>query len=182
MKTCAIDSDCPEYPYHVCGIVTASVCDHKAVFPVESREIGGIIIFAVVMALSNIAGVGGGGVAIPIIMATFVFTTKPAIAISSFSIFLTTLGRFIMNFRERNPEKPNVVVIDYDLAMIMMPTTLAGAQVGAIILVTFPSLIIQIILTIMLAFLAIQSTFKAISITKKENLARKAAVAPEPNQ
>ena len=90
-------------------------------------EIAGIFVFAVIMALSNIAGVGGGGVAIPIIMAMFVFPTKPAIAISSLSIFLTTLARFFFNFRERHPEKHNVVVIDYDLVAIMMPTTLAGA-------------------------------------------------------
>lgn len=126
----------------VCGIKTDKVCGHKGVFPVEPLEIGGIIIFAVVMALSNIAGVGGGGVAIPIIMAFFFFNTKPAIAISSFSIFLTTFARFFMNFRERHPEKDNVVVIDYDLVCIMMPTTLAGAQIGAIILVVFPSILI----------------------------------------
>jgi uncharacterized membrane protein YfcA len=52
-----------------------------------------------VMALSNIAGIGGGGVAIPIIIATFKFTTKPAIAVSSFSIFMTTFVRFLMNFK-----------------------------------------------------------------------------------
>ena len=131
----------------------------------EILEIGGIFVFAFIMALSNIAGVGGGGVAIPIIMAFFVFTTKPAIAISSFSIFLTTLARFIMNFKERHPDKENVVVIDYDLVSIMMPTTLAGAQIGAVILVVFPSIIIQIILTLMLGFLAIQSAFKGIEIT-----------------
>ena len=131
------------------------ICGHKNVFPVEPLEIAGIFVFAFIMALSNIAGVGGGGVAIPIIMALFVFWTKPAIAISSFSIFLTTLARFIMNFKERHPDKNNVVVIDYDLVAIMMPTTLAGAQIGAVILVVFPSIIIQIILTLMLGFLAI---------------------------
>ena len=60
-----------------------------------------------------------------------------------------------MNFKERHPDKSNVVVIDYDLVAIMMPTTLAGAQIGAVILVVFPSIIIQIILTLMLGFLAI---------------------------
>ena len=139
----------------------------------EPLEIAGIFVFAFIMALSNIAGVGGGGVAIPIIMAFFVFTTKPAIAISSFSIFLTTLARFIMNFKERHPDKENVVVIDYDLVSIMMPTTLAGAQIGAVILVVFPSIIIQIILTLMLGFLAIQSALKGIEITKKENAEKK---------
>ena len=127
------------------------------------------------MALSNVAGIGGGGIAVPVLIAFFYFTTKTAIAISSFSIFLTTLARFIMNFKERHPEKENVVVIDYDLVCIMMPTNLAGAQIGALILVTFPSLFIQIILTLTLAALAIQSGFKAREITKKEDLIREQA-------
>ena len=121
------------------------------------------------MALANVAGIGGGGIAIPILIAFFFFTTKTAIAISSFSIFLTTFARFIMNFKEKHPDKANVVVIDYDLVTIMMPTNLAGAQIGALILVVFPSIIIQIILTLTLLALAIQSVFKAIEITKKEN-------------
>lgn len=150
-----VDEDCSDYPWYVCGINKQGFCGHKDVFPVQPLEIGGILIFAVVMALSNIAGVGGGGVAIPIIMAMFSFTTKPAIAISSLSIFLTTIGRFIINFREKHPDKEGCVVIDYDLVAIMMPTTLAGAQIGAMILVTFPSLIIQVILTLTLGFLAI---------------------------
>ena len=67
-------------------------------FPPQTLEIGGIIVFALIMALSNVAGIGGSELAIPMVMAMFHFTTKPAIAITSFSIFLTTLGRFIMNF------------------------------------------------------------------------------------
>ena len=86
-----------------------------------------MIVFSIVMALANIAGIGGGGIAIPILIAFFFFTTKTAIAISSFSIFLTTFARFIMNFKEKHPDKANVVVIDYDLVTIMMPTNLAGA-------------------------------------------------------
>lgn len=136
------------------------------------------------MALSNIAGVGGGGVAIPLIMGFFHFKTKPAIAISSFTIFCTTFARFLLNFKEKHPEKVNVCIIDYGLSTIMMPATLAGAQVGALILLTFPSLLIQIFLTLVLAALAVQSTFKAVKITKKENeIARaKKAAGPEADQ
>ena len=145
------------------------ICDHKDVFPIYGLEVGGLIVFSVVMALANVAGIGGGGIAIPILIAFFYFTTKTAIAISSFSIFLTTFARFIMNFKEKHPDKLNVVVIDYDLVCIMMPTNLAGAQIGALILVVFPSIIIQIVLTLTLLALSIQSVFKAIEITKKEN-------------
>ena len=111
----------------------------------------------------------------------FKFTTKPSIAISNFSILLTTFANFGMNFKERHPEKANVVLIDYDLVAIMMPTTLAGAQIGALILFMFPSFLIESLLTLMLAFLAVQSTCKALEITKKENKERSlASVSPAP--
>ena len=142
-------------------------------------EIAGLVVFAVIKALSNIGGIGGGGVSIPIIMAFFYFTAKPAIAISSFAIFLTTIVRFIMNFKEKHPEKANVVSIDYDLVSIMMPTTLAGAQIGAIILIVMPDLFIQIILTIVLGLLTVQSIYKAKEITQKENAAKLAKVQSE---
>ena len=114
-------------PWFECGSKKEGFCGHKDVFPVFGLEIVGIIVFSIIMALSNVAGIGGGGIAVPVLIAFFYFTTKTAIAISSFSIFLTTLARFIMNFKERHPEKENVVVIDYDLVCIMMPTNLAGA-------------------------------------------------------
>jgi len=157
---------------YICGVKEAGFCGHKEVLPVEPIEIGGLTVFALLKGLSNIAGVGGGQVSVPIIMEMFMFTTKPAVALSSFSIFLTTLATFFLNFREKHPEKNNVVVIDYDLVAIMMPTTLAGAQIGAIMLVTFPSVIILALLTIMNALLAIQSVFKALEITRKENKER----------
>jgi len=139
---CVIDADCPRHPYYKCGIVKPGVCSHKKLFPPVGLEIGGYFVFATVKALSNIAGIGGGGISVPILMGMFNFDTKPAVAISSFAIFITTLASFIVNFRKMHPEKPNVVVIDYSLVTIMMPCTLAGAQLGGLILVIFPSLVI----------------------------------------
>ena len=68
-----IDEDCTNHPFYLCGIEKEGICGHKKVFPIEPLEYVGIFVFMVVMALSNIAGVGGGGVAIPIIMAFFSF-------------------------------------------------------------------------------------------------------------
>jgi len=132
------------------------------VFPVLPLEIGGIFVFAFIMGLSNMAGIGGGSVSTAFLMAMFKFSTKPAIAISSFKVLLTTAARFVQNFKEKHPEKPNVVSIDYDLIALMMPTTLAGSVIGALILVIFPSLIITIVLTIVLGLLTVQAGCKAI--------------------
>jgi uncharacterized membrane protein YfcA len=47
------------------------------------------------MALCNVAGIGGGGIAQPLIMAFFYFPSKGAIAISSFTIVCSTLFRYV---------------------------------------------------------------------------------------
>ena len=49
------------------------ICSHKTVFPVFGMEIAGLAVFAVIKALSNVAGIGGGGITIPILMAFFHF-------------------------------------------------------------------------------------------------------------
>lgn len=50
-----------------------------------------------------------------------------------------------------------------------MPTCLAGAQIGAFVLIIFPALIIQILLTLTVGALAIQTYYKAVELTAKEN-------------
>ena len=158
-NSCVVDTDCDDYPYYKCGVKTPGVCNHKKVFPARGLEIGGWFVFAAFKALSNIAGIGGGGVSVPMAMGFFHFDTKPAIALSSFMIFITSLATFFLNFRSKHPEKPNMVLIDYNVVTIMMGTTLAGSQIGAIILVIFPALIIQILLVITLVILLAATVF-----------------------
>ena len=64
----------------------------------------------------------------------------------------------------------------------MMPTTLAGAQIGALILVIFPSLVIQVILTLKLAFLWIFMYRKAVKLTKKETELMKSIAEVVPDE
>ena len=81
-------------------------CVHKAVFPVLGTEAGGIVILILLKMCLAIAGIGGGSLVVALAMALFGFTTKPAIALSSFATFISTLGAFFVNFRLRHPEKP----------------------------------------------------------------------------
>ena len=137
--TCIVSTDCDRYPFYDC---VNTVCEHKKVFPQESLEIAGIAVFGIIMALCTVAGIGGGGIANSMLIYFFKFETKPAVAISSFSILVCTFMRFIYNFRTRHPDKPHINVLDYGLASIMMPTTLAGSEIGGYILLVFPSMYI----------------------------------------
>jgi len=84
------------------------------------------------------------------------------VAVSSFSILVCTTFRFFYNFSTKHPNKPFMNVLDYSLASIMMPTTLAGSQIGGFILLVFPNLWIQVMLTMLLGYLTWLTTIKGI--------------------
>ena len=129
-------------------------------FPLEPKEWVGTIVFAAFMLLANVGGIGGGGVAIPLAMTFFNLSMKPAVAISSFSIMMSTLARFVFNFDEKHPEKKSMISIDYGLTIVMMPLNLIGSLIGALFLVMFPDLILMVILTLLLLVLAIECARK----------------------
>lgn len=137
--------------------------------PPELKEFAGLATFAFIMALCTVAGIGGGGIAVSLIIAFFHFTTKPAVAISSFTILICTTMRFVYNFKSKHPEKPSMILLDYSLASVMMPTTLAGSQFGSFFFIIFPSLYIQVLLTLLLGLLGWQSARKAMELHAKES-------------
>ena len=107
------------------------------------------------MALATMAGIGGGGVVVFLIMALFDFSLKKSIALSGFSICTCSITRYIVNYKQKHPEKTNCVVIDYTLASVMMPNVLAGSFIGVTFNTILPDLLIQIILALLLFFLTV---------------------------
>jgi len=80
----------------------------------------------------------------------------------------------MFNFKEKHPEKPSMISIDYGLTNVMMPLTLIGAQVGGIMFTVSPDLVITIVLTLLLLVLAIESLRKAFEVKRKEDVIVKA--------
>lgn len=165
--TCVQTSDCPNF--YECGVKQPGICSHKKLFPPKPIEVGGYFAYGILKALSNLAGIGGGGKSVPILLGMFGFDVKKSTAISSFSVFLTSFLSFVMNFKEMHPDKPNCVLIEYNLVTIMMPLVLIGSQLGSLILVLFPQLAIQIMLTCVFVILGIQTATTGLKLTRKEN-------------
>ena len=115
------------------------------------------------------AGVGGSAIIHPICIVLFGFATKTAIPIATFATFAATIASFIANFRVKHPDKKGTVLYDYGVICVVMPTTLAGAQIGSFLLVVMPAVIIQICLTTLLIGLMIQSARKGYHHCVREN-------------
>ena len=120
----------------------------------------GLLVLIFLMTLSTMGGIGGGGAVVPFTMMFFEFTTKEAITISGFSIFLCSISRYFYTLNDKHPEK-DAVIIDYGLATIMLPAVMMGSMIGVLANQFLPAVILQGSLTILLFFLTIQAGYKA---------------------
>lgn len=104
-------------------------------------EIIGIVVLSILMMLCTVAGIGGGGVTVPLLSVFFYFEFKEAAALSGFSILICSITRYIYNFKQMHPEK-KAVSIDYGLAIVMLPTVMMGSFIGVIMNAFLPDLIL----------------------------------------
>lgn len=117
-------------------------CQHKSIFPIYPRELFAIVVIPILLSLFSIAGLGGGGIIIPFSMVFFVFDTKNAIAISNFAIFTCSVARYLYTLDKKHPEKKDNVLIDYNLAIVMLPVVMTGSLTGVLLYVILPAVIL----------------------------------------
>ena len=123
-QKCKTDDDCTAITiFNVCH---ENLCVHKSLFPQFGIEIGGAFALFFLKILCTMAGVGGGAIVTPFCMVFYGWDTKNAVAVAAFATFAATTGSFATSFKQVHPEKKTVVLMDYGLACIMMPATIAG--------------------------------------------------------
>ena len=98
-------------------------------------------VLTVLMALSVMSGIGGGGIIVPLLIAFYNLGTKEAIAISGFTILLGSVTRYLITLKERHPDK-DATAIEYGLSNVMLPTVLVGSITGVLFAQVFPAVIL----------------------------------------
>jgi uncharacterized membrane protein YfcA len=126
-------------------------------------EIVGTFVLTFLMAVALMSGIGGGGIIVPLLMVFYRLSTKEAIAVSGFSILVGSIGRYILTINSRHPEK-DATCIDYGTTNVMLPIVMVGSVGGVLFNMVLPSVVLLICLTILLIFLTIQSSIKALEI------------------
>ncbi|KAK5575921.1 hypothetical protein RB653_007056 [Dictyostelium firmibasis] len=165
--TCLTDSECQVLnDQWICQIGT---CTHKSLFhnEISSLDIVGFILLFIGCALSSGGGVGGGGIYIPILILVSKWDPKTAIPLSNCLVAGCALANFIQNFPRRHPFS-NKHLIDYSVALLIEPLTLAGTIFGVYLHTYFPPLVILLLLVITLGFTSYKTISKGIDIWKSE--------------
>jgi uncharacterized membrane protein YfcA len=147
---------------------------HKDSWPLLPLEWAGVftIFIWIVGCLSG--GSSGGGTLIFFLRVMFQFTAGNAIAISNTSIATGAIVSYILNFKKKHPfkkdtdGKPAGLLLDYNIAIIMMPMGIVGSAIGAIVPIVLPEPLIIAGLTISLAYVAVITIQKYVSSMAKE--------------
>jgi len=80
--------------------------------------------------LSNMGGLSGAGSNIPIILIFYHMDMAGAVPLSAFVAVSATTLRFILNFNQKHPHKPNANAINYEVCEITMPFVFLGSFYG----------------------------------------------------
>jgi uncharacterized membrane protein YfcA len=84
------------------------ICYHKDIFPLFQKELLGMVAVLIALFGTNIGGAPGAGFVIPISTFFFNFDVKNAIALSNFSILLSTAIRYALEYNIKNPLRDGV--------------------------------------------------------------------------
>ncbi|KAH9764273.1 hypothetical protein KPL70_001466 [Citrus sinensis] len=77
----------------------------------------------------SVGGVGGGGIFVPVLNLIIGFDPKSSVALSKCMITGTAVATVVYNLRQRHPTL-NMLVIDYDLALLFQPMLVLGISIG----------------------------------------------------
>ena len=142
---------------------------HKDVFPMKQLEFWGFFAVIAILWITNVAGIGGGGTVVPILMIFHRFDAKNSIALSNFSIFLSSLIRYIINSSQPHPLKNGTgILVDMNLAILMLPLIISGVSIGVILNILMPNILIIASYALALIYFGYGITKKALALYKKE--------------
>lgn len=142
------------------------LCVHKELFPLFGLEYAGLVCSFFLMVLSNAAGIGGGGLLIPLTIVFFGWDSKSATVMASFFNSIAAFLRFVINYKKRHPDTENKTLIDYDLVVILLPLGIFGTMIGVIFHSVLPDFLIEILFTLFLLYVTYSVLRKSIKTYK----------------
>ena len=155
-----------------CGIEgMCYVCLHKALFPMIGSDVLMIAIFFACGVLAGAAGLGGGGLYVPILMLTSNFLVKEATPLSNAMVMGNYLAQILINVRRRHPHSKFRAMIDLDVPLMLLPAQLVGNAIGLLLAPILPATGIEILACLLLFYAATKTVITAYKTFKKETVA-----------
>ncbi|CAH1428003.1 unnamed protein product [Lactuca virosa] len=120
------------------------------------------------------AGVGGGGIFVPMLTLIIGFDPKSATGISKCMIMGASTMTVFYNLKLRHPTL-DMPIIDYDLALLIQPMLMLGISIGVSLNVIFADWMVTVLLIIIFTVTSTKAFCKGVATWKKETITKKEA-------
>lgn len=136
-------------------------------FPFRTVDYIGFFCAVAGLVLAAGAGIGGGGILVPIFILIFEFPVKHSIPLASVTVLGGALANNLLNARKKHADgfRP---LIDWDLMIQLEPMTMAGALVGADLNDWLSDVVLVVLLFLLLSATAYKTLQKAHKLHQKE--------------
>ena len=135
------------------------MCLHKELFTgrgFSRRDLAGSLVLLSGMALAATAGIGGGGLNVPVLLSIFNFNMDEAVVLSNTAVLGNGFAQFLVNWRQRNPHDRRRPLVDWDAVLILLPAQLGGGNIGVVVEKIFPATVLMLMAVLLLLFAAIK--------------------------
>lgn len=106
--------------------------------------IGDCCVLYIVCAVSAAAGVGGGGIIVPILTVVFGIAYKTSTVLSSCTLIGNYFSQILVNSTKSHPLDAERPLIYWDLVLILLPCQLGGSNIGTVLNTILPGKIIHV--------------------------------------
>lgn len=174
---CVVSRDCGEKFYCQMGMIDEEGMVHnRCIFRVLIEqwtwaEVLCTVLIILTAMLSAAAGMGGGGVYVPLCLLLLGLSTQEAVPLSQTMIVGGAIVNVLMFCGDRNSKYPNRPRIDYDVVMMLNPGLAAGVTIGVMCNVVSPQWLIVITLIITMVIALEKSLTKGLATWAKESKA-----------
>jgi len=130
-------------------------------------HVAGTFAFGLCAALAMSAGIGGGGLFVPLIMMLLKKDAKEATSMSQCLIAGAAIAGLIYNSNQRHPSK-NRPLISLSVVTFLAPLQMGGALIGNILNQMLPKYLIVMLLIFVLSFAVVKSFRKGMELYRRE--------------
>jgi len=166
---------CEDFPERICRTYApchGDICLHKDFWPSLPLDFALFFTQFFIAVAAGATGIGGGGLNVPTLMILSRFNIKEAVPLSHAGVMGNSLVMLFWNAPQRHPACVRRPLIDYELALLLLPAMLAGSNLGVVVGRVLPSTILVFLSLVVLLFATVKSVKKGIAIGKVQRAAR----------
>ncbi|CAL5218926.1 g672 [Coccomyxa viridis] len=141
---------------------------HRRMSDDYGKNISALVLSVVIGSIATAAGVGGGAFFVPLFNILLNFSLKGSMALSQAVIAGGAIAGVAVTLHKKHPHDPARPLMDFDIALMLLPFLLLGVSFGVLANVLFPNWLITVMLLGLLIFLTYKTGKKALSLHRCE--------------